>query len=196
MLGALRDFERALCVAHSSAEMATFDHGKHQPHPVHHGRNYDQVTELIGGKFQALLEQPDRLPIFPQGVITLCETVEQFSQQDAVVALPREASSCLTKLDGTTLLANEEMVIASECGISCAAQLVPEARENGIKLIQTAPNPLSLTLRQQSVTKPEAKIHGLSDVVGSFRQFLQNCQRALEKARSVRVCVKRVSLVA
>src|SRR5262249_44990214 len=172
MLGVLRDFERALCVAHSSAEMAKFDHGKHQPHPVHDRGNYAQVvavlTELIGGKFQALLEQLGRLPIFPQGVIALCETVEQFSQQDAVVALPREASSSgLTKLDGTTLLADPEMVSASECGVSRAAQLVPEAGENGIKLIQTAPNLVDLALRQQSVTKPEAKIHGLSEVVGA-----------------------------
>jgi hypothetical protein len=80
MLGVLRDFERALCVAHSSAEMAKFDHGKHQPHPVHDRGNYAQVvavvTELIGGKLQALLGMLGRLPIFPQGVIALCETVE------------------------------------------------------------------------------------------------------------------------
>src|SRR5215831_267033 len=135
MLGVLRDFERALCVAHSSAEMAKFDHGKHHPHPVHHGRNYAQVvavlTELIGGKFQALLEQLGRLPIFPQRVIALCETVEQFSQQDAVVALPREASSGLTKLDGTTLLADPEMVSASECGVCALRSLSPRQARMG-----------------------------------------------------------------
>src|SRR5215831_4543607 len=179
MLGVLRDFERALCVAHSSAEMAKFDHGKHQPHPVHDRGNYAQVvavvTELIGGKPQALLEQLGRLPIFPQGVIAL-----------------REASSRLAKLDGTTLLTDEEMVIASECGVSRAAQLVPDTGENGIKLIQTALYPIGLTLRQQSVAKTEAEIHGLSESVGAFRQFVQDCQRALEKARSVCVCVERV----
>ncbi len=87
------------------------------------------------------------------------------------------------------------MVIATECGVARVAQLVREAGENGIKLIQTVPNPISLAQRQQGVAKPEAKIHGLSEVVGSFRQFFQDCQGALEKARRVRVCIKQIRLV-
>jgi hypothetical protein len=90
------------------------------------------------------------------------------------------------------LLTDEEMVIASECGVSRAAQLVPDTGENGIKLIQTALYPIGLTLREQSVAKTEAEIHGLSESVGAFWQFVQDCQRALEKARSVCVCVERV----
>jgi hypothetical protein len=78
MLSALGYFERAPCVLHAGAEIATFDQSNRQPSSVQYGGNYIQivtvVTEFIGVKFEALLEQRDRLPIFAQGVIALRET--------------------------------------------------------------------------------------------------------------------------
>src|SRR6516225_3818296 len=100
----------------------------------------------------------------------------------------------LTELDGTTLLADEGMVITSEGGVARAAQFVPEAGENRIKLIQGVENPIGFAHRQQGVTKLEPKIHRLSEIVRTFRQFLQDYQCALEKLRSIGVCVKQVRL--
>ena len=68
----------------------------------------------------------------------------------------------LAKFDGTTLLPDQEMVIGPECGISCAAQLIAQANENGIKFIQRAQDAVRLAERQQSVAKLQAKIDALS----------------------------------
>src|SRR5262249_38153961 len=80
MLGAFRDFECALCVIHGGIKMAAFDEGHHQPRPLDHGRNRKLVeavaTGNIGVEFETLLEQHDRLPIFPERVIALPKTVE------------------------------------------------------------------------------------------------------------------------
>ena len=66
------------------------------------------------------------------------------TQHDPVAAFARKADSCLTKLDGTTLLADQEMMIASECRVLRAALFVSEAGENGVELIQRAQDPIGL----------------------------------------------------
>ena len=63
MLSALGDFERAPCVPHAGAEIATFDQSNRQPSPVQYGGNYIQVVtvvkDLIGFELVELLEQLD-----------------------------------------------------------------------------------------------------------------------------------------
>src|SRR6516164_9492275 len=135
MLSALGDFERAPCVPHAGAEIATFDQSNRQPSPVQYGGNYTQVvtvvTEFIGVEFEALLEQRDRSPIFAEGVMALGETEERLTQHDPVAAFARKADSCLTKLDGTTLLADQEMMIASECAYCALRCLSPRRARMG-----------------------------------------------------------------
>src|SRR5262249_17899988 len=146
MLGTLGDFERALCMFHAGAEIATFAQSHSQPGPVQDGRNDAQVvkvlTEFVGVEFNALLEQLNRLPIFTEGVVTLPETEKCLTQHDPIVAFARKVNCFLTKFDGTTLLAAHEMLIASECGVLRAALLVAEAGENGFELIQRAQDPI------------------------------------------------------
>src|SRR6516164_3177886 len=179
MLGAFRDFECALCVVHGGIKMAAFYEGHHQPRPLDHGRNRKLVeavaTGNIGVEFETLLEQRDRLSIFPERVIALPKTVEGFAKHAAVAVFASEANGGLGKFDGTTLFADQKMVIASVCGVLRTSQLVPEAGENGLKFIQRAQDPIGLTQREQGVTKLEANIHGPLEIVASLRQFLQEC---------------------
>src|SRR5690348_10433594 len=86
------------------------------------------------------------------------------------------------------------MLIASECGVLRTALLVAEPREDGVELIERPQDPIGLEARQQGVAKLEAKIHRLPEIVGGFRQFFQDLQRALEKLCSIRVGAKRVRL--
>src|SRR5215471_18932009 len=148
MLGAFRDFECALCVVHGGIEMAAFYEGHHQPRPLDHGRNRKLVeavaTGNIGVESETLLEQHDRLPIFPERVIALPKTVECFAKHVAVAVFASEANGGLGKFDGTTLLADAEMVIASVCGVLRTSQLVLEASENGIKFVQRARDAIGL----------------------------------------------------
>src|SRR5207249_2828877 len=119
----------------------------HQPRPVDHGSNRELVeaaTENISGEFEALLEQHDRLPIFPERIIALPKTVERFANHVAVAVFASEANGGLGKFDGTTLFADQKMVIASVCGVLRTSQLVPEAGENGINFIQRAQDPIGL----------------------------------------------------
>src|SRR5215467_4523568 len=107
MLGTLGDFERALCMPHRRAEIATLGQSDRQPSAVQDGGNYAQVvtvvTEFIGVEFKTLLEQQNRLPMFTEGVIALPETEKRFTQHDPVAALACKVNSCLAKIDGTTL---------------------------------------------------------------------------------------------
>ena len=135
MLGVLRDFERALCMAHAGAEIATFDKRNRQPSTIQ-DRGYDaQVitvgAELIGVEFKALLEQQDRGPIFAEGVITLREAEERLTSARPVAAFARKPNPGLTKLDGTALFADQEMVIALERGVLGAALLVAKGVRTG-----------------------------------------------------------------
>src|SRR5262249_7842654 len=156
---------------------AVFDQGKHQPHPVHDGGNHAQVVaimaELIGGELETLLEQVDRVPICSERVVALPEAVEQLAEQSAVAAFAGKPDSGLAKLDSTALLADEEVVIAPERGVPRAAQLVSQRGDDGIELVQGARNPIGLAQRQQRIAELETKIHGMPEIVGSFRQLLQ-----------------------
>src|SRR5262249_45355823 len=116
------------------------------------------------------------------------------TEHDPVAALACQANPCVTKLDGTTLLADKVMLIASECGVLRATLLVPEPCEDGVELIERPQDPIGLEARQQGITKLEAQIHRLSEGVESFRQFFQDLQGALKKPRSILVGAKRVRL--
>src|SRR6516165_2605943 len=90
MLGAFRDFESALCVVHGGIEMAAFYEGHHQPRPLDHGRNRELVEAIatgnIGVEFETLLEQHNRLPIFPERIIALPKTACSRARRMAVSA--------------------------------------------------------------------------------------------------------------
>ncbi len=140
----------------------------------------------------------DRLPIIDRArdnsarrgrVIRLAKTRSPHSRA--------RSNARLAELDGATLFADHEMMIASERGVSRAALLVSEARENGVELIQGAQD--SIGLRSSAAARCAARSEDprpASRVSRVSGNFLQDRQRALEKARSIDVCVKRVRLEA
>ena len=98
------------------------------------------------------------------------------TEHDPVAALACQANPSIAKLDGTTLLADQVMLIASECGVLRAALLVPEPCEDGIELVERPQDPIGLEARQQGVTKLEAQITAclrLSGVSGNFSRIFK-----------------------
>ena len=73
------------------------------------------------------------------------------------------------------------MMVASERGISRAAQFVAEGGENGIDLLQRAEDPIGLAQRQQGVTKLEAEVHGLLSVSGVSGNFFRTINARSKK---------------